>query len=134
MDTNACSVRQRQRDVCELYAGEVQPTDVLCVPAMCVCVCVYPQGYGNKKFVFQGVHETICYGPAEVPWQEGEAKLNQIVFIGRGLDRKVSCLVCSLIYGCVSVHRGGVWAIVTSVRASRVYASVHLVLQRQLRS
>lgn len=47
------------------------------------------QGYGMKKFVFQGVHETICYGPAEKPWQESEPRVNQIVFIGRGLDRKV---------------------------------------------
>lgn len=61
--------------------------------------CTYPlpplplppaQGYGNKKFVFQGVHETICYGPADKPWAEGEQPMNQIVFIGRGLDRKVS--------------------------------------------
>jgi len=47
------------------------------------------QGYGNKKFVFQGVHETICYGPAEHPWKEDEEPVNQIVFIGKGLDRKV---------------------------------------------
>ncbi|KAF5840067.1 CobW/HypB/UreG, nucleotide-binding domain-containing protein [Dunaliella salina] len=45
-------------------------------------------GYGNKKFVFQGVHETICYGPADHPWKEGEVPVNQIVFIGRDLDRK----------------------------------------------
>ncbi|KAL6748377.1 nickel chaperone for hydrogenase [Haematococcus lacustris] len=45
-------------------------------------------GYGRKKFVFQGVHETICYGPADQPWAAGEVPLNQIVFIGRGLDRK----------------------------------------------
>eukprot|EP00879_Flechtneria_rotunda_P006486 GHRR01006815.1.p1 GENE.GHRR01006815.1~~GHRR01006815.1.p1 ORF type:complete len:566 (+),score=190.81 GHRR01006815.1:346-2043(+) len=45
-------------------------------------------GYGNKRFVFQGVHETICYGPSEKPWQENEPRINQIVFIGRGLDRK----------------------------------------------
>ena len=47
------------------------------------------QGYGNKKFVFQGVHETICYGPADKPWGADEPQVNQIVFIGRGLDRKV---------------------------------------------
>lgn len=47
------------------------------------------QGYGRKKFVFQGVHETICYGPADKDWEEGEPCINQIVFIGRGLDRKV---------------------------------------------
>ncbi|GIL79726.1 hypothetical protein Vretifemale_8999, partial [Volvox reticuliferus] len=45
-------------------------------------------GYGNTKFVFQGVHETICYGPAEQPWKPDEQRINQVVFIGRGLDRK----------------------------------------------
>lgn len=48
-----------------------------------------PQGYGNTKFVFQGVHETICYGPAEQPWKPNELRMNQLVFIGRGLDRQV---------------------------------------------
>lgn len=38
--------------------------------------------------MFQGVHETICYGPCRDTWKEGEPKINQIVFIGRGLDRK----------------------------------------------
>jgi len=71
------------------------------------------QGYGNHKFVFQGVHETICYGPCDKPWKDEESKMNQvrhlylspcsplsflpfmsffltiqIVFIGRGLDRR----------------------------------------------
>ncbi|KXZ55538.1 hypothetical protein GPECTOR_2g1087 [Gonium pectorale] len=45
-------------------------------------------GYGNTKFVFQGVHETICYGPAEQPWKPSESRVNQVVFIGRALDRK----------------------------------------------
>ena len=49
-------------------------------------LCIH--GYGSKKFVFQGVHETICYGPCDKPWNEREVKLNQLVFIGRGLDRK----------------------------------------------
>lgn len=48
----------------------------------------HPQGYGNQKFVFQGVHETICYGPSDKPWGEDEPRINQIVFIGRGLNRK----------------------------------------------
>eukprot|EP00798_Chlamydomonas_sp_ICE-L_P003688 gene3688-13756_t len=46
------------------------------------------QGYGDQKFIFQGVHETICHGPANKPWQEGEEKVNKIVFIGKGLNRK----------------------------------------------
>jgi hypothetical protein len=55
------------------------------------------QGYGRKKFVFQGVHETICYGPSEHPWKQGEVPINQIVFIGKGLDRKV-CLESQPLY------------------------------------
>jgi G3E family GTPase len=47
------------------------------------------KGQGNQKFIFQGVHETICYGPADQPWAEEEAKINKLVFIGKGLDRKV---------------------------------------------
>jgi len=46
------------------------------------------QGYGNQRFVFQGVHETICYGPSDKPWGDNEPRINQIVFIGRKLDRK----------------------------------------------
>jgi hypothetical protein len=46
------------------------------------------QGYETQKFVFQGVHETICYGPCDQSWKEDEPRMNQIVFIGRGLDRK----------------------------------------------
>lgn len=37
--------------------------------------------------MFQGVHETICFGPAATGWAPGEQPLNQIVFIGRDLDR-----------------------------------------------
>ena len=56
--------------------------------------------------MFQGVHETICFGPAATGWGEGEAPLNQIVFIGRNLARRVSgcCGVCEC--WCVFV-RGG---------------------------
>lgn len=49
---------------------------------------MFLQGYGSRRFVFQGVHETICYGPAEKPWGENEPLINQLVFIGRGLNRK----------------------------------------------
>jgi hypothetical protein len=61
---------------------------------MTVCCCCFTagslgaQGYGNQRFVFQGVHETICYGPSDKPWAENESRINQIVFIGRKLDRK----------------------------------------------
>ncbi|EFN58314.1 hypothetical protein CHLNCDRAFT_142328 [Chlorella variabilis] len=46
------------------------------------------KGQEAVKFVFQGVHETICFGPAASGWQAGEEPINQIVFIGRDLDRK----------------------------------------------
>lgn len=44
-------------------------------------------GQGDTKFVFQGVHEQINFGPAKEPWKAGEERLNKFVFIGRGLDR-----------------------------------------------
>ena len=56
-------------------------------------------GQGDQKFVFQGVHEQIDFGPAQTQWQKGERRVSKIVFIGRNLDRKFltdkieSCLV-----------------------------------------
>lgn len=46
------------------------------------------KGQEQTKFVFQGVHETVCFGPASSGWSEGEEAVNQIVFIGRNLNRK----------------------------------------------
>mmetsp|Transcript_16097 Transcript_16097/g.44584 ORF Transcript_16097/g.44584 Transcript_16097/m.44584 type:complete len:343 (-) Transcript_16097:265-1293(-) len=45
-------------------------------------------GQGDTKFVFQGVHEQINFGPANEPWKAGEERENKFVFIGRNLDRK----------------------------------------------
>lgn len=45
-------------------------------------------GQGDTKFVFQGVHEQINFGPAKNGWQEGEERINKFVFIGKNLDRK----------------------------------------------
>ncbi|KAL7534575.1 hypothetical protein ACHAXR_007105 [Thalassiosira sp. AJA248-18] len=44
-------------------------------------------GQGDTKFVFQGVHEQINFGPAQTPWKEGETRENKFVFIGKNLDR-----------------------------------------------
>jgi G3E family GTPase len=44
-------------------------------------------GQGDTKFVFQGVHEQINFGPAKMPWKEGEERLNKFVFIGKNLNR-----------------------------------------------
>ena len=45
-------------------------------------------GQGDTKFVFQGVHEQINYGPANKPWAADEVRVNKFVFIGKNLDRK----------------------------------------------
>lgn len=45
-------------------------------------------GQGEVKFVFQGVHEQINFGPAKEPWAAGEKKMNKFVFIGKNLNRK----------------------------------------------
>jgi len=45
-------------------------------------------GQGDVKFVFQGVHEQINFGPAKEPWKEGETRVNKFVFIGKNLNRE----------------------------------------------
>lgn len=45
-------------------------------------------GQGDTKFVFQGVHEQINFGPAQNPWKAGEVRENKFVFIGKNLDRE----------------------------------------------
>lgn len=43
-------------------------------------------GQGDVKFVFQGVHEQINFGPADKPWAKDEARVSKMVFIGKNLD------------------------------------------------
>lgn len=45
-------------------------------------------GQGSTKFIFQGVHEQINFGPSKEPWKEGEERINKFVFIGKNLDRE----------------------------------------------
>jgi G3E family GTPase len=45
-------------------------------------------GQADTKFVFQGVHEQINFGPAKEPWKAGEEKTNKFVFIGKDLNRE----------------------------------------------
>ena len=52
----------------------------------------WPSCQGNTKFVFQGVHEQINFGPSSVEWAEGEKRMNRMVFIGRNLNRKAGGL------------------------------------------
>jgi G3E family GTPase len=44
-------------------------------------------GQGDTKFVFQGVHEQINFGPAKDPWAKDEERENKFVFIGKNLNR-----------------------------------------------
>uniref|UniRef100_A0A7S3P7N2 CobW C-terminal domain-containing protein n=1 Tax=Amphora coffeiformis TaxID=265554 RepID=A0A7S3P7N2_9STRA len=45
-------------------------------------------GQGDTKFVFQGVHEQINFGPAKESWKAGEERINKFVFIGKNLNRE----------------------------------------------
>lgn len=45
-------------------------------------------GQGDTKFVFQGVHEQINFGPAKDPWAPNEERINKFVFIGKNLNRE----------------------------------------------
>jgi G3E family GTPase len=38
------------------------------------------------RFVFQGVH-MLFDGKPDRPWEDSESRVNQLVFIGRNLDR-----------------------------------------------
>jgi G3E family GTPase len=41
--------------------------------------------YEDRRFVFQGVHMTLDGRPGR-PWQPGETRRNELVFIGRDLN------------------------------------------------
>jgi G3E family GTPase len=41
---------------------------------------------GDIKFVFQGVHDQINFGPSEKPWGADEPRVSKVVFIGKNLD------------------------------------------------
>eukprot|EP00548_Thalassiothrix_antarctica_P008332 CAMPEP_0194132172 /NCGR_PEP_ID=MMETSP0152-20130528/2706_1 /TAXON_ID=1049557 /ORGANISM="Thalassiothrix antarctica, Strain L6-D1" /LENGTH=349 /DNA_ID=CAMNT_0038827135 /DNA_START=46 /DNA_END=1095 /DNA_ORIENTATION=+ len=45
-------------------------------------------GQGDTKFVFQGVHEQINFGPAKESWNKDDERLNKFVFIGKNLNRQ----------------------------------------------
>lgn len=53
---------------------------------------------GDTKFVFQGVHEQINFGPTDKPWAADEPRVSKMVFIGKNLDYeylKESLLACT---------------------------------------
>ena len=41
---------------------------------------------GDAKFVFQGVHDQVQFGPSDHPFLEGESRKSKMVFIGKNLD------------------------------------------------
>ncbi len=54
---------------------------------------------GDTKFVFQGVHDQINFGPSDKPWGVDESRISKMVFIGKGLDYehlKSSLLACTV--------------------------------------
>lgn len=53
---------------------------------------------GDTKFVFQGVHEQINFGPTDKPWAADEVRISKMVFIGKNLDYeflKSNLLACT---------------------------------------
>jgi len=49
-------------------------------------LCIH--GQEGTRFVFQGVHDTVCFGPSAQGWDPASGPpISQIVFIGRNLDR-----------------------------------------------
>lgn len=46
------------------------------------------KGKEDQKFVFQGVHDKLTYGPSKEPWKADEPRINRVVFIGKNLDRE----------------------------------------------
>ncbi|GMH41180.1 hypothetical protein BSKO_09090 [Bryopsis sp. KO-2023] len=71
------------------------------------------KGHDDTKFVFQGVHDKITYGPAKENWYEGEERINRVVFIGKNLNRKAlteafrSCVWTPLPPGWTEHYREG---------------------------
>lgn len=41
---------------------------------------------GDTKFVFQGVHDQINFGPSDKPWGADEERVSKVVFIGKNLE------------------------------------------------
>jgi G3E family GTPase len=58
---------------------------------LCVDVCHLPFGWLLCRHVFQGVHMLLQFSSSEDgngrPWQEGEKRVNKLVFIGKNLNR-----------------------------------------------
>ena len=55
--------------------------------------------HGHDRFVFQGVHEQINFGPCDRPFGPDETRESKMVFIGKNLDYefiKTSLLNCTV--------------------------------------
>ena len=42
--------------------------------------------HGNDRFVFQGVHEQVNFGPSDRPFGPDDPRISKMVFIGKNLD------------------------------------------------
>ena len=63
---------------------------------------------GDTKFVFQGVHEQINFGPSAIPWGPTEVRTSKMVFIGKNLDYEFlreSLVKCSEPTAKVNMHK-----------------------------
>ena len=80
------------------------------------CLCI--KGQEALKFVFQGVHETVCFGPSTSGWAKDEQPVNQIVFIGRNLDRQA---LTEGLRSCVWVPLPDGWSEYYDTRVARPY-------------
>lgn len=80
------------------------------------CLCI--KGQEALKFVFQGVHETVCFGPSTSGWEKDEQPVNQIVFIGRNLDRQA---LTEGLRSCVWVPLPDGWSEYYDTRVGRPY-------------
>ena len=78
-------------------------------------LCV--KGQEKVKFVFQGVHDTVCFGPSAVEWSE-DAPVSQIVFIGRDLDRG---MLADGLRSCVWTPLAAGWAEHRDAKSGRPY-------------
>ena len=67
---------------------------------ICIGVLAFDkEQHGNDRFVFQGVHEQINFGPSDHPFQPDDVRQSKMVFIGKNLDYefiKTSLLNCTL--------------------------------------
>ena len=81
-------------------------------------LCIH--GQERTRFVFQGVHDTVCFGPSAQGWDPDASgpPVSQIVFIGRNLDR---AMLSEGFRSCVWTPLPAGWAEHVDARSGRPY-------------